>query len=80
MMRLDDLKVVGIGGKYYALRGWNGEAFYDCFEVEYLPELNRCISSENQNTYAISVLATGEDEDGNATGIYYEIDSEREAN
>ena len=80
MMRLDDLEVVEIGKKYYALRGWNGEAFYDSFEVEYLPETNKCISSDNKNTYAISMLATGEDEYGNATGIYYEIDSEREEN
>lgn len=46
MDRIARIETVKLAGKWYALSGWNGEKYYDCWEIEFSGYVGSPISDE----------------------------------
>ena len=73
-----NIEVVEIDGRWFALYGWNGEAYYNCWETD-----ENTIAIDSDNKYEIKPIYQGigePDEDGDYDQydiVGYEILEER---
>ena len=66
-----DIQIVEQDGEMYALYGWNGEAYYECWKVLDEKGLNRV----DEDTEYILKPIDVETESGDFETLYYEISS-----
>lgn len=71
MDRSAGIETVKLGGKWYALSGWNGEKYYDCWEIEFSGYVGSPISDETFILEPVEIPVGEPDEDGDY--IQYDV-------
>lgn len=70
----NEIEIISNGDKFYALYGWNGEKFYDCFEVED----KYGIATDNDEKFCFKPIYKEIDEDQYEIIGYEECDKQKE--